>query len=130
MEQDGKFEKLSSREALMMKIIWEYGKDIPLQELIERMRQKTRFDFARTTIVTFLGKLYDKGFASSYKIGKTAYIHPEKEEEWYLQELLKETVQFWFDGNTSGLVASLYDSEEISKDDIQKLRRWLDELDG
>ena len=51
------FNELSPCEALIMKLIWEAPQDIPVQELIDQLRDDYGKDYARTTVVTFVGKL-------------------------------------------------------------------------
>ena len=70
------FNELSPCEALIMKLIWEAPQDIPVQELIVQLRDEYGKDYARTTVVTFVGKLKDKRFVDTYRKGKAAFIHP------------------------------------------------------
>ena len=58
------FNELSPCEALIMKLIWEAPQDIPVQELIDQLRDDYGKDYARTTVVTFVGKLKDKALIS------------------------------------------------------------------
>ena len=84
------FNELSPCEALIMKLIWEAPQDIPVQELIDQLRDDYGKDYARTTVVTFVGKLKDKRFVDTYRKGKAAFIHPLRSEEEYRRQLLKE----------------------------------------
>ena len=70
---------LSDCETLIMKIIWDAKEDVAVQELIVRLRERFGKDYARTTVVTFLKKLSDKGY------GRASYAHAEKDEEHYKQ---------------------------------------------
>ena len=45
--------ELTSAEQVVMKCIWDYGKDMPLQQLIENLKQDYGKDYKRTTIRTF-----------------------------------------------------------------------------
>lgn len=46
--------ELTSAEQVVMKCIWDYGKDMPLQQLIENLKQDYGKDYKRTTIRTFV----------------------------------------------------------------------------
>lgn len=61
------FNELSPCEALIMKLIWEAPQDIPVQELIDQLRDDYGKEYARTTVVTFVGKLKDKRFVDTYR---------------------------------------------------------------
>lgn len=120
---------LSNCETLIMKVIWEAKGDIAVQDLIARLRDEYDKDYARTTVVTFVRKLVDKGFVSTYRIRKTAYIHPEKDEKRYVEQMMHDETCFWFQGLPSQLLSAVCSSQKVSKSEIQKMRDLLDELD-
>lgn len=70
------FNELSPCEALIMKLIWEAPQDIPVQELIDQLRDDYGKDYARTTVVTFVGKLKDKRLLiHTVKERQLSFIH-------------------------------------------------------
>lgn len=119
------FNELSPCEALIMKLIWEAPQDIPVQELIDQLRDDYGKDYARTTVVTFVGKLKDKRFVDTYRKGKAAFIHPLRSEEEYRRQLLKEEADFWFNGKAVDMVASICESQKLEDDEVRELRRFL-----
>lgn len=121
---------LSDCETLIMKIIWDAKEDVAVQELIVRLRERFGKDYARTTVVTFLKKLSDKGYVSTYRIGRASYAHAEKDEEHYKQQLLEDETKFWFDGKPSGLMSALCKTQKISQEEADKIREMLNGLDG
>ena len=121
---------LSACETMIMKIIWEKGGDISLQELSELL--KTRYDkaYARTTLVTFLLRMSGKGFITTYRKGRTSYITALRSENEYKQKRLKEETDFWYQGQVRNLFSALCQSVTISREDVREMRRMLDEMDG
>lgn len=120
---------LSACETIIMKAIWDTGEDISIPDLIELLRAKYNKDYARTTVVTFLLKLSDKGFVRTYRKGKLSYAHPIKSEEEYREKLISEDVDFWFKGSTLNLLSALCNCGKISKKKAERIRGILDELD-
>lgn len=57
--------ELTSAEQVVMKCIWDYGKDMPLQQLIENLKQDYGKDYKRTTIRTFVLHLEEKGYCDN-----------------------------------------------------------------
>ena len=51
------FTELSVCETLIMRQIWAYEGDIPVQTLIVKLNEEYGKNYARTTVVTFLSKL-------------------------------------------------------------------------
>ena len=65
--------ELTSAEQVVMKCIWDYGKDMPLQQLIENLKQDYGKDYKRTTIRTFVLHLEEKGYVTT-----VSYTHLQK----------------------------------------------------
>ena len=114
------FNELSPCEALIMKLIWEAPQDIPVQELIYQLRDDYGKDYARTTVVTFVGKLKDKRFVDTYRKGKAAFIHPLRSEEEYRRQLLKE--------EAVDMVASICESQKLEDDEVKRIKKILNGL--
>ena len=119
---------LSACETLIMKVVWDAKEDIAVQELIVHLKEQYGKDYARTTVVTFLGKMADKGFVSTHRRGKNAYVHAEKTEDAYKSQLMSEETDFWFEGQVDQLLSAVCGKRQVSQEEIQKMRDLLDEL--
>ena len=91
--------ELTSAEQVVMKCIWDYGKDMPLQQLIENLKQDYGKDYKRTTIRTFVLHLEEKGYVTTYQIGKYSYINYLIEEQDYKEQELEKTKDFFEENN-------------------------------
>ena len=120
---------LSASETVIMKAIWDAKEDISIPDLIDVLREEYGKDYARTTVVTFLLKLSDKGFVRTYRKGKLSYAHIMKSEKDYKAKLLSEEADFWFQGQVPKMVSALVSKRELSKEDVAELRSLLDDLD-
>ena len=121
---------LSASETTIMKAVWDAGEDISIPDLIEVLRTDYGKDYARTTVVTFLLKLSDKGFVRTYRKGKLSYAHAMKSEAEYRTKLLNEEADYWFDGNVSNLFSALCSSRKLTKEEIVEIRSLLDDMDA
>ena len=121
--------ELSACETLIMKVVWDAKEDIAVQDLIVQLKEQYGKDYARTTVVTFLGKMADKGFVSTHRRGKNAYVHAEKDEDAYKSQLMNEETDFWFGGKPEQLMSAICSARSVSKEEIQKMRDLLDVLD-
>ena len=65
-------EELSACESVIMKVIWDAKEDIAVQEIIQELGIRFDKHYARTTVVTFLHKMAEKGYVSTYRKGKAA----------------------------------------------------------
>jgi predicted transcriptional regulator len=121
--------EISGCETLIMKIVWDSESDISTPELIDALRIRYGKDYARTTVVTFLQRLAEKGFVKTYRKGRVAYVHPVKTEKEYMTKFLSEAEDFWFQGDSSHLMAALCDTKKLSKDEIERIRELLNDMD-
>lgn len=112
-----------------MKAIWDAKDDISTPEIIETVRTKYKRDYARTTVGTFIQRLMEKGYVTSYHKGRISYLHAERAEHDYKDKFLKETTDFWFHGDVSNLISALCGTKKLSKKEINKIREIIDELD-
>lgn len=118
--------EISGCETLIMKVVWDAETDLSTSELIDELKIRFHKDYARTTVVTFLQRLSDKGFVTTYRKGRIAYIHPLKDEEAYKAKLFKEQTDFWFQGSVSKLMSALCSTKKLSEQEIQEIRDILD----
>ena len=74
---------LSDRELLVMKCLWDAASPMTVSELIERIQQEYDIAYKETTVYTFLKRLKDKNYVTSYKKG-SSHFSPTGEENDYL----------------------------------------------
>ena len=120
---------MSNCEKLIMKIVWRAGEDLPTPVIIEQLRIRFDKDYARTTVVTFIQRLAEKGFVNTYKKGRVSYVHPLRSQEKYQEKVLKHAEEFWFDGDAGYLFSTLCRVKTLSKQEIDDIKKMLDELD-
>lgn len=119
---------LTSAEQVVMKCIWDYGKDMPLQDLIVNLKTDYGKEYKRTTVRTFLLHLEEKGYVTVYQIGKYSYINYLIEESDYKEQQLEQTKNFWFKDSRFNIVKTLY-KEKLNENKLRKLKKLLEEID-
>lgn len=120
--------ELTSAEQVVMKCIWDYGKEMPLQKLLENLKEDYDKEYKRTTIRTFLVHLEEKGYVTTYQIGKYSYINYLIEEADYKEQQLKQTKSFWYKDSGFSLVKTLY-KEKLNESKLKKLKDLLEDMD-
>ncbi len=112
-----------------MKAVWDAGDDISIPDLITVLREQYGKDYQRTTVVTFLSRLAGKDYVETFRRGRLSYARPLKSEEEYKSYLAGRELNRWFRDDASDYVSSLLKERGISKEEKEKIRRLLDELD-
>ena len=119
----------SDAETLIMKAVWDAGGDIAVQELIGKLETEYGRKYQRSTVVTFIRRMVEKGFVRTYKIGKLSYAHAQIKEETYRDYILNRDLKLWCGGQPSDLISALVKSRSLSHEESVKIRSLLDELD-
>lgn len=102
---------LTESESIVMRGIWDVEGDISIPDLIELLNERYDRPYARTTVVTFLLKLSDKGFVRTYRKGKFAYIRKMVSREDYRKILTENLLKDWYGGDVEALFADVRDGK-------------------
>ncbi len=120
------YKSLPDSELELMMIIWNAGEPLTRME-IERKLPKSR-KLSKTTVLSFLSRLEEKGFVKVEKEGRNnKYIPLIKKEDYQKQESCSALKKL-FDNSAKSFVAALYDGKKLSKSQIDELKDYLDSL--
>lgn len=123
----GKMNKIiSDGEYEIMKVIWEkhpaYAKDI-IDQLGEKM------NWTPQTIKTMINRLLKKEVIGYEKDGRQYAYYPLIEQELYLKSESKSFFSKFYNNSISQVVNYFVDDHKVTKEDIEALRKLLDEVD-
>lgn len=115
---------LTEAELEIMNIVWSIGsctvKDV--QTALPADRQ-----LAYTSVATFMKILEEKGVLKSAKEEKAHVYRPLVSREDYQKMTLQHVKQNVFGGDPSSMVMRLLDANDLSRDEIEAIRRALNE---
>ena len=123
----GKHISIGDAELEIMKAVWKAGEPVNAAAIGEAVRKK---GWKRTTIATFLARLVEKGALMSEKRGKTLFYTPLISAREYKKAQLRCLVKNVFDGSARELVASLFEEEVFSDEDIRELKEICEDKEG
>ena len=121
--------ELTNCEKLIMKVVWEAKDDISTPDTIEQLKVRFGKEYARTTVVTFVQRLVEKGYVTTYRRGRVSYIRPVQSEEEYCNRMLQDTMNFWFDGDCTKMISALCSDSNLNAEEAEKIRRIIDNTD-
>ncbi len=119
---------ISACERLVMKIIWDSTEDLSLQEVLERVNQENKKNWKPQTVSTFLGRLVKKGFLIVYRKGRYSYYQAVVSRSDFWKATMMENAMFFTKGDVGAMACCLCD-DILSDEDIERLRKKIDELD-
>ena len=121
--------ELTASENMIMKVIWRHSDPISIPDLTAELEQTYGKPYARSTVVTFLTSMSNKGYVDTVRKGRLAYVFALKTEEEHRQAVAKKNSKLWFNGSVTEYIAALHKAGGLTPEDIKKARELLEELD-
>ena len=119
-----KLNRLPEAELTVMRAVWRLEPPVPTGAI---QRQMCIRDRNLSALQTLLARLTERGFLSVGKEGRQNVYTPLVDEGEYLAF---ENAPFLEGRGLPGLVAALYDSRSVSREELAELRAFLDEAMG
>ncbi len=116
--------KLTDTEWKIMELFWEKG---PLTTMEIYHEMEGTDGWAKSTVITLLGRMENKGSIRHRKDGNTKKYYPNISKE---SAELQETRTFldkFYKGKIGLLISSLVEQEEISEEELEEIRRIIRE---
>ena len=120
--------RLGDGELDIMLVIWGTKEAVNSSYIQEKL--KAHRQWTLPAVATALSRLVEKGFLTCEKAGRSNYYRARISEEDYKAAEGRTFLEKLYGNSFTGMVASLYDSRAIGPEDLDDLRRFLDELEG
>ncbi len=116
---------VTESEYELMKILWDADKPLSLGEILKLLSSDNKW--TRNTVGTLLVRLCEKGVVSYEKKGKSNLYYAVLERKDYSMSETKSFLSKLYNGSVGNLVASLFENKEISREEIENLRKIIDD---
>ena len=119
---DEAMEKITDSELEVMKVLWNSDSPLPLSRIRSDLQQAMSWEAA--TIKTLLARLVSKKAILQEKrevFYYSALVSEKEYNDWATTKLINRL----YKGKASNLVAALLNTDGITKDDIDELRRMF-----
>ena len=120
-----KLNRLPEAELTVMRAVWRLEPPVPTGAIRARLEKERPWNLS--ALQTLLARLTERGFLSVGKEGRQNVYTPLVDEGEYLAF---ENAPFLEGRGLPGLVAALYDSRSVSREELAELRVFLDEAMG
>lgn len=115
---------LTDAELRLMEVLWDRGR-ATVAEVADAMPKRAKL--AYNTVLTTLGILERKGYVNHTKEGRAFVYEPRVDREDAQHQALKNVLRRFFNDSPEALVVSLIEKEELDADELDRLRRELEE---
>ncbi len=116
--------KIGNLQLKIMRVLWQHGEATARQITDEINKQEST---AHSTIQTLLRKLEVKKAVAYEERERTFVFRPLVSESEVTQSATKDLISRVFHGSLSGLVAHVLENEDISAEEMAKLRQLIAE---
>lgn len=115
---------VSDTELEVLKVVWDRS-EATVREIMEALAPQK--GWAYTTVQTLLTRLEAKGYVKSLRGGSAHIYRAVVSREQLLQQGLNDLSRRLCEGSASPLVMALVEGVRLTPQEIDELRRWLDE---
>jgi predicted transcriptional regulator len=118
-------QRMSEAEKQIMEIIWQAERPVTTAEILQRLPAGNTWK--QNTVITFLARLMEKGIVKATRVGKANHYEPCLTEQEYRRFETRQFINEVHKGSVLGLISALCDSGDLTKEDIEKLIKRLEE---
>lgn len=119
--------RISEAELAVMKILWSADGPVTTGAIYKELSDRLAWD--RSTVRTLLRRLAEKGAVEEKKLEVLCYL-PAVSEKDYRDTQTKSFLERLYGGSAKKLVAYLVQSDELTNEDIEDLREFLNKEGG
>jgi BlaI family penicillinase repressor len=116
--------KITDAELEVMRVLWSEGKPITSTEIRDRLQGKSGWE--KSTVLTFIRRLVEKGAVSCEKQERLQYAHLVSEKE-YRDSRTRKLIDTLYDGSVRNLLVALCHHNGLTPEDREELQKFLEE---
>src|SRR5688572_7029145 len=113
---------LTDAEHRIMEVIWRKG-----SATVADVTQELNDTFAYTTVLTVMRILRAKGYLACRKSGRAHVYSPKVDRDAAAKKAVRQLLTKFFAGSPGELVLSFLRDEELSPEELEKLKKKIDE---
>lgn len=115
--------QLSKGEEQLMEYLWQLEQAY-MKDLIEAFPDPKP---AATTVATLLKRMQDKGAVAYHTHGNSRAYYPLTSKNDYFSQQVKGMINNFFGGSTTQFASFFTSATEMSKEELEDLRRMVDQ---
>jgi len=118
--------QLGRMQFRIMQVLWDRGR-AQAREITDALNEDRSEPVAHSTVQTLLRQLETKGAVGHESVGRTFAFFPRLKEDKVKKTAALDLLERVFGGNVGSLVAHLLKNERLSRDELDELRRLIDQ---
>jgi len=111
-----------------MRVLWQAATPLTSRAIIEALAGRS--EWQPKTIRTLVNRLTDKGVLERAEVEGVLHFSPAVAETECIREESRAFLNRFFEGGLAPMLAHFLEHEDVSPEELESLRRLLDEKDG
>lgn len=116
---------ITKSEQKILNLLWEEG-SLSTMQIVEKLEAET--GWSKHAVISFLKKMEGKGLVRYEEKGRAKYYIALPEKETVAREERTSFLQNFYSGRLGLMVNAMVEDSSLSREDIQDLRKLLDDL--
>lgn len=116
--------KLSNSELEIMIKLWDAEKPMSFEEIYKAVEER---NWEESTVRSFIQRMMTKGFIQSEADGRKRLYSPKVSRN-YIDKQSQNLISRLYDDSVQNFIAGLYQNNALSKQDLQELKDFLEEI--
>ncbi len=121
--------KPTESELKILKVIWEKG-PATVKMVNELLSLESEKDVGYTTTLKFMQIMAEKGLLTRSKKGRVHVYNSAIQQDDTQKLMLDKLVKNLFSGSASNLVMQALGNHETSKEELDKIKKYIEKLEG
>ena len=118
---------LSPAQLEVMEVVWTRG-EVGVADVWKTLAE--RRPLARNTVQTTLARLHEKGWLKARPEGNAHLYSAARPRASVLSRMVNRLVDTAFQGSASGLMAAVVGGRRLSRDEVEEIRRIIDQAEA
>ncbi len=116
--------QLSNSELEIMVKLWDAEKPMSFEEIYKAVEER---NWEESTVRSFIQRMMTKGFIQSEADGRKRLYSPKVSRN-YIDRQSQNLISRLYDDSVQNFIAGLYQNNALSKQDLQELKDFLEEI--
>ncbi len=116
---------ITESEEVIMNLLWDNGK-MSVMQIVRKLQDKK--GWSKQSVISFLRRMEQKGTVSYAMQGRTKYYFAVIQRNEVAREETRGILNRFFGGKLGAMVSYMASESELTKEDIQELRDFLQKL--
>lgn len=128
-KKEENFKPLSPKELEVLECLWSVKKAKSVPKIVKLLQEKTKQEYAESTVRTFLTRIEKKGYVHRFKDGQNYYYEPAISQKDYNMHRHMEYIKKNVGNERYDVIVELLKHGKFSKKELKNLKKLINDME-